>query len=184
MHPKARAALDRFMYDQAVARHMVTAAPDAAWSRPVPGCDGSVGQVVARFAAENEAVSSALRALAGGEPLTGELPVEAAVDGPEPGRDETLQRLDTSLRDLFAALSAVPDERWQAEALEQVDRWSRRVFRCGFALAEALPEVQLDSIVLRWLTRFFPENEAERELRARFIERVRASAAHLKEGAG
>uniref|UniRef100_UPI002ADD56FD hypothetical protein n=1 Tax=Tepidiforma sp. TaxID=2682230 RepID=UPI002ADD56FD len=67
-------------------------------------------------------------------------------------------------------------------ALEQVDRWSRHVFRCGFALAEALPEVELDSIVLRWLTRFFPENDAERDLRARYVERVRA-AARREEGA-
>lgn len=182
MHPRARAALDRFIYDQAVARHMVTAAPEAAWSRPVVGCGGTVGQVLSRFAAENAAASAALRGLAEGGSLPAELPAEACADAGEPARDETLQRLDASLRDLFAAFHAVPDDRWQPAALEQVDRWSRHVFRCGFALAEALPEVELDSIVLRWLTRFFPENDAERDLRARYVERVRA-AARREEGA-
>lgn len=161
MMPELRALADRFIYEQATIKHIIASIPDEALARKCEGFDGTVGELLGHLGWSLGDHAEVVRAWLADEAL----PASIDPDRDE-GQDNTrftnatrpeLSRdLGIGLINLFAVLSAIPDERLDEQlgeqhALESLGFLSEHCMYHAIALIDACPEVRMDPLVLNWL---------------------------------
>jgi hypothetical protein len=147
MKPEFRAIADRYILDIANVRFIAEALTDEALDRRVVDSEWTVGQVLCHLANDTARQASAVVGLAAGAALP-QFAGESSPGGTE-GMGSVLSRLGRARDELIAGL-----DRLSAAALVEapvLDRWSRHCARHGIDLAEALPELRLEPMVLNWL---------------------------------
>lgn len=172
MTPELRAIADRFIYEQATLKHITALAPEEALRRPVGGLEWNVGQLLGHLGSSMGTYAEVVRKWLVGEPaLDGFEPdamnAETAARFAAASRLDVTRELGTGLVNLFAALSAVPDDRLveplgRGTALETLEAFGEHCLRHAIALVDALPEVRMDPLVLNWLLGAEFEDEASR----------------------
>lgn len=185
MTPELRAILDRFIYEQATVTHIVTALPAEGAERVVGETGWTIRQLVAHFAESQEGYAAAIGRWLAGEQVEpagfdrDRVNAETARTHAETPLPELLVRLRKSLRALFAAFHAIPDERLAdpfgpSSALESFHTWKRHYLDHGLDLIDAAPEVRFDPLVLNWLlyAEFIDERSKARQ--RQLMEDVRA----------
>jgi len=186
MTPELRAIIDRLMFDQATTLHIVTSLPDGGTARMIEGTGGTVAQLVAHFAASQEACATALRRWLAGAPAEPPRFACEAVDGGEAALADAEAGLRVSLRALFAVLHEIPDERLgepfgEASAIETFHAWERHYLDHALDLVDAAPEVRLDPLVLNWVLHTSFDDERSRARQRALLEELRAYYASLDE---
>ena len=170
MTPELRAIADRFIYEQATLKHMTALAPEEALRRPVVGLEWDVAQLLGHLGSSLSGYAGLVRGWLFGVPVAdgvnpGEMDAGTAARFSGATRLDVTQVLGQGLVDLFAALSAVPDERLseafgQETALETLRSFGEHCLGHAIALVDALPEVRMDPLVLNWLLDAEFEDEA------------------------
>ena len=170
MTPELRAIADRFIYEQATLKHLTALAPEEALRRPVVGLEWDVAQLLGHLGSSLSGYAGLVRGWLLGEPVLdgvnpGEMDAGTAARFSGATRLDVTQALGQGLVDLFAALSAVPDERLseafgEETALETLRSFGEHCLGHAIALVDALPEVRMDPLVLNWLLDAEFEDEA------------------------
>ena len=192
MTPELRAILDRFMYEQATVTHIVMSLPSEGAERVVGGTGWTIRQLVAHFAASQEGYAAAIGRWLAGEPVEPEgfdpdrANAETARTNAETPLPELLVRLRTSLRELFAAFHAIPDEGLAepfgpSGALEIFHSWGRHYLDHGLDLLDAAPEVRFDPLVLNWILYADFVDEPSKVRQQQLMKEVRAHYAAMPE---
>lgn len=190
MTPELRAIVDRFMYEQATVTHIVMSLPPGGAERVLDGTGWSIRQLVAHFADTQDGYASAIeRWLAGEQVVPDDFDTDSAnantvaavADTPLP---ELLLRLRRSLRQLFAAFQAIPDERLSEpfagqSAIETFHGWERHYLNHALDLLDAAPEVRYEPLVLNWLLYGEFTDERSQARQAQLMEDVRAHYASM-----
>lgn len=159
MIPEVRAAADRFILETANVKSVATKLPAGGLERQVVGEQRTVRQLLAHLASATDAAAEAVRRVIRGEAMLppGFTPdefnrqaAEAAASIPLP---EVIGRLDGSRDRMLEALGAVPDALFGELAgrhtlLELVTDWSLHYVRHALDLADTLPELRFDPMVL------------------------------------
>lgn len=161
MTPELRAIADRFIYEQATLKHLTALAPEEAMQRPVNGTEWNVGQLLAHLGASMSTYAEAVRNWLLGEPQDERIDPDATTAGTVDrfvgaSRLDVTRELGQGLVNLFAALSAIPDERLSdtfggAAAIDTLRTFGEHCLGHAIPLVEALPEVRMDPLVLNWL---------------------------------
>lgn len=190
MTPELRAILDRFIYEQATVTHIVMSLPSEGAERVVDGTGWTVRQLVAHFAESQEGYAAAIgRWLAGERVEADGFDTDRANAGTAQANAETplpelLVRLRKSLRALFAAFHAIPDEGLAEPfgghtALETFHTWERHYLDHGLDLLDAAPEVRFDPLVLNWILYAEFSDERSNSRQQQIVKDVRAHYAAM-----
>ena len=148
MDPRLCAIADRYILDVANVRFMAESLPDEALDRRVVDSEWTVGQVLKHLATDTEQQAGAIEKLSRGEPLT-IAKGSTDVDWPAEDAAAIMERLRRARDAIVAALASAPAASY--EDVVALDRWSRHYARHGIDLAEALPELRMEPMVLNWL---------------------------------
>jgi hypothetical protein len=193
MTPELRAILDRFMYEQATVTHIVMSLPPEGAERVVDGTGWTVRQLVAHFAESQEGYAAAIGRWLANEQVEPEgfdpdrTNAETARTNAQTPLPELLVRLRKSLRALFDAFHAIPDEKLAepfgaAGAIETFHTWERHYLDHGLDLLDAAPEVRFDPLVLNWILYAEFVDERSKARQQQLMKEVRAHYAAMPDG--
>lgn len=148
MEPRLRAIADRYILDVANLRFMAASLSDEALARRVVDSEWTVAEVVVHLTDATEVQANCIEQARAG------VPIEAGYRSPGPGDpgpevQATLDRLGTARDRVIGALAAIPPI--DDKDVAALDRWSCHYARHAIDLAEALPEVRMEPMVLNWL---------------------------------
>ncbi|MCX7616822.1 hypothetical protein [Tepidiforma sp.] len=136
-----RAAVDRLMYEQAVALHMLDLAGPGALERRLPGSGKGAAEI---FGEAEEALRRIEALLAGGSP-------EGNASGPPPATpQDAAPGLRALLRRVFAAAASLGGRRPSDDVLREVWRTASIYTALRPELLAAFPEAADDAVVRRW----------------------------------
>ena len=191
MTPELRAIADRFIYEQATLKHIAALAPEDALNRNVPGQAWTVRQLLAHLATSLQNYDRIVRRwLAGEPPLEGWDPDHLNAATAEQYKAATVAQLfevfGRGLNGLFASLSAIPDEKLPeplgtSDALTTLRGFGDHAVGHAIALADALPEVRFDPLVLNWLLGAEFEDEESQAWQRQLLAEAREYIASLPE---
>lgn len=172
MTPELRAIADRFIYETATMKHMLSLFPDGAAGRAVHGHqDGwTVRQLVAHLAESLHTYTIFLdNVLAGREPDFGvdDAAMDSPMSHPEVPLIEVSRRFDSGIRVLFDCFDGIPDEALGPDGIHGLpgvlQTFNGHALSDIIPLVDAVPEVRMDPLVLNWLLEAELQDEASRE---------------------
>jgi predicted nucleic acid-binding protein len=148
MDPRLRAIADRYILDVANVRFIAESVSDEAFNRRVVDSGWIVAEVLKHLASDTEQQARGVEKLNGGEPLRAARG-SPDVDWPAADVAAIIQRLGRARDAIVAALASTSTV--NDEDVVTLDRWSRHYARHGIDLAEAVPELRTEAMVLNWL---------------------------------
>ncbi len=195
MHPELRATLDRFIYEHAGIRHLLSAAPAEADARVVEGSGWTTVRLVWHFAVSQEGYVAAIEQWLTGKDVppaayNPDAPNEETMAAPgDVTRAQVIDRYAKSLRTLFEVFHRVTDAQWEstfgrATARSVFASWSQHQLTHIFPFVEVLPETRYDPAIVNWLARAEVPNEPTHSAQRRYIGYVREYYARLAEEEG
>jgi hypothetical protein len=195
VHHELRAILDRFIYEHAGVRHLLSAAPPEADTRVLEASGWTTTQLVGHFAVAQEGYVEAASRWLAGEPVASRdldpdflnaetIPLLAASS-----RAEVLDRYAASLRALFALFHQVSDLQFEgpfgpATANRVLTGWSQHQLTHIFPFVKVLPETRYDPVIVNWLARSPVPNEETVAQQREYINDVREYYARLAKEEG
>ena len=161
MHPLARAAADRLLFETANLRYVVTTLPKGGLDEPIAGGDWNPRQLLAHVSAYLDLQGSIIeRVLKGEAPLPEGFRMEEFHDR-TPENDgaplpDLLDRLSAARDRLATSLADVTDEHLAtqfrtATIAAAIERWPRHVAAHGLEIVSTHEEFHVDPFVLNWL---------------------------------
>lgn len=195
MHPELRATLDRFIYEHAGIRHLLSAAPEGADTRVLEGTGWTTVQLVGHFAVAQEGYVAAMEQWLTGKdvpPVAFNPDASNAETMPalaEATREQVIDRYAASLRALFQVFHRVTDVQWEgtmgrATARSVFASWSQHQLTHIFPFVDVLPETRYDPVIVNWLARALVPDEQTHTAQRRYIGYVREYYARLAEEEG
>jgi hypothetical protein len=188
MTPDLQAIADRFIYEHATLKHMLTLTSEADLGTSIPGSDWMVRQCLAHLSESLGGYAERIEAWLNGAALedwsSAEANAEVAARSKSASAAELTATAAEGLRRLLPALRRIPEEHLSepsvAEpAMETLKRFQRHASSHGPSLLEALPALKRDPLVLSWLLRVEFADAENRAWQSRLLAETREYLASL-----